>query len=407
MAPVASEITLEGGNLSSNFSAATKPQVAYLVTHLYRQYKHITHRVHFNAEFTGPQLNTIQNLVHFDYTASKDSEQALQLARHSASTLQSLVITFDKAVAISGLFQCADNRYVVYTCLRSLSLCHTPALQSFYDKGSINPLNGCGNKNKLPVFVGATPFPGLSHLCLDIDYPFGDDTLFRGSGDTLEYVNLQLYPMTMGVINKYKLFTRSSHPKLQCIVTRIAHNPSPYKPKLEYSLPANYLIGIGAHARVRRALNIPQCRLTEPLKKDFDGFDCVRVLSIPEFVVGFSEAIVIFGALPNLLDLCTKFPWLAMPPDGIFHRDLRAYKAANRAMISKKRFKTWVFSDSPKCNHHVVVSCLRVMSMVCSVLDCVSPQAGNNNLFMGNMDDSLVLRGLSQHSERMWRVITE
>ncbi|KAJ2743373.1 hypothetical protein GGI19_006707, partial [Coemansia pectinata] len=122
MAPVASEITLEGGNLSSNFSAATKPQVAYLVTHLYRQYKHITHRVHFNAEFTGPQLNTIQGLVHFDYTASKDSEQALQLARHSASTLQSLVITFDKAVAISGLFQCADNRYVVYTCLRSLSL---------------------------------------------------------------------------------------------------------------------------------------------------------------------------------------------------------------------------------------------------------------------------------------------
>ncbi|KAJ2059142.1 hypothetical protein GGI17_004597 [Coemansia sp. S146] len=246
MAPVASEITLEGGSLSSNFSAATKPQVANLVTHLYRQYNHITHCVHFSAEFTGPQLSAIKNLVHFNYTAGMDSEQALQLARHSALTLQSLVITFDKPL---------------------------------YDKGSVNPLNGCGNKNRLPVFVGATPFPGLSRLCLDIDYPFGDDTLFRGSGDILECASLQL--------------------------------------------------------------------------------------------------------------------------------DFRAYKTTNRVMTSKKRFKTWVFSDSPKCNRHVIVSCLIVVAMVCSVLDCVSPQAGNSSLFMGDMDDSLVLHGLSQHLERMWRAITE
>ncbi|KAJ2058486.1 hypothetical protein GGH13_007117 [Coemansia sp. S155-1] len=140
--------------------------------------------------------------------------------------------------------------------------------------------------------------------------------------------------------------------------------------------------------------------------RNFDGFDCVRVLSLPGFSVGFSEAVLLFGAFPNLLDLCTWRPYL-MSSDGIYHRDLRAYKVANRVMTSRNRFKTWVFSDSPKCSRRTLVSCLRVVAMVSSALDCVSPQAGNSDLFMGDMNDSVVFHGLAQHSERYWRVITE
>ncbi|KAJ2426813.1 hypothetical protein GGF41_001915 [Coemansia sp. RSA 2531] len=408
MTPVASEIVLEGGDLSSNFSTATKPQVAYLVAQLYQRYKRVVHHVHFSAEFTGHQLNAIQDLVHFDYTANNDSEQAFQLARQSASTLQSLAITFDKVVTISGLFQGTDNSYIVYTSLRSLSLCHTPALQSLYENGSIHPWTSYGKKERLPMFADVTPFPGLVRLSLDIDYPFGDDILFRGSGATLEYASLQLYPMTRGIIYWYKLFTHSSHPKLQCIITRVAHDPSPCKPSIEHFQGPDYFIGIGSHAQVHRALNIPQCKVSEPYKRNFDGFDCVRVLSLPGFSVGFSEAVLLFGAFPNLLDLYTKCPyWMWRTPDGIYHRDLRAYKVANRVMARRNRFKTWVFSDSPKCDRRTLVSCLRVVAMVSSALDCVSPQAGNSDIFMGDMDDSVVFHGLAQHSERYWRVITE
>ncbi|KAJ2032868.1 hypothetical protein H4S03_006050 [Coemansia sp. S3946] len=406
MAPIASEIVLEGGDLSSNFSTATKPQVANLVAKLYQRYKRVVHHVHFGAEFTSPQLNAIQGLVHFDYTANNDSEQAFQLARQSASTLQSLAITFNKVVTISGLFQGTDNRYVVYTSLRALSLCHTPALQSLYENRSIHPWTSYGKKERLPMFADVTPFPGLVHLSLDIDYPFGDDILFRGSRATLEYASLQLYPMTRGIIYWYKLFTRSSHPKLQCIITRVAHDPSPYQRSVEHSQRPDYFISIGSHAQVHRALNIPQCRVSEPYMRNFDGFDCVRVLSLPGFSVGFSEAVLLFGAFPNLLDLCTWRPYL-MSSDGIYHRDLRAYKVANRVMTSRNRFKTWVFSDSPKCSRRTLVSCLRVVAMVSSALDCVSPQAGNSDLFMGDMNDSVVFHGLAQHSERYWRVITE
>ncbi|KAJ2029398.1 hypothetical protein H4S03_007427 [Coemansia sp. S3946] len=382
MTPVASEIVLEGGDLSSNFSTATKPQVAYLVAQLYQRYKRVVHHVHFSAEFTRHQLNAIQDLVHFDYTANNDSEQAFQLARQSASTLQSLAITFDKVVTISGLFQGTDNSYIVYTSLRSLSLCHTPALQSLYENGSIHPWTSYGKKERLPMFADVTPFPGLVRLSLDIDYPFGDDILFRGSGATLEYASLQLYPMTRGIIYWYKLFTHSSHPKLQCIITRNGEWASRRDAEIRRRIASK------EKKRVRGAVQSTSRRL--------------------ESRFGFSEAVLLFGAFPNLLDLCTKCPyWMWRTPDGIYHRDLRAYKVANMVMASKNRFKTWVFSDSPKCDRRTLVSCLRVVAMVSSALDCVSPQAGNSDIFMGDMNDSVAFHGLAQHSERYWRVITE
>ncbi|KAJ2822649.1 hypothetical protein FBU31_004528 [Coemansia sp. 'formosensis'] len=407
MAPLVSELVLEGSYLSRNYSATAKPQLTNLVTRLYQQYKRIMNHIHYNAEFTGPQLRAIHGLVRFDYTAYTGYSQAFQLARQSALTLQSLGITFGKAVDISGLFRDADDGYIEYTRLQALSLRLTPGLQSTYSKRSKSQWDASGDIGKLPTFTDATPFPVLLRLCLDIEYPFGDDTLFRGNRATLEYLELQLYPVTSGIIDKHRLFTLSSHPKLQCVLTREAYKPKSRKSGTTDFRYLNFLVKIGPRAQVRRILDIPQCSLLPPYDTSSEDFVHVRVLSLPGLRVEFPEVVMIFGSLPSLSDLCTMCPSFDSIPEGVRRDELWAYLVANKYMASEKQFKTWVFSDSQEYTRAHIVSCLRMVAMVCSVLDCISSQAGNCDILEGDMDEILVLQGFKQHAERMWRVISK
>ncbi|KAJ2714027.1 hypothetical protein H4R19_001945 [Coemansia spiralis] len=47
-----------------------------------------------------------------------------------------------------------------------------------------------GRSLEEPLVTAGCPFPALRHLHLDTDYPFSDDTLFRGNHATLEYLHM-------------------------------------------------------------------------------------------------------------------------------------------------------------------------------------------------------------------------
>ncbi|KAJ2100374.1 hypothetical protein GGI09_002305, partial [Coemansia sp. S100] len=219
MAPAASKIKISGYCFKWCLPEPAMPYFIQLVLKLCQSFKHIEYDIRSDYDkLTNQQVDTIRDLVHLDYYINDDKEEALQLARQNAPTLQSLIIYFSSITDISSLIQDSDGSYAEYPCLRTLELHNDSELDRLYSDDVLFSRTEL-NILRLPVFAGAIPFPGLRRLCIQIDYPFGDDTLFRGNSATLEYLDLQLFPAFIDRVNHYKVFTPDSHPKLRYIRT--------------------------------------------------------------------------------------------------------------------------------------------------------------------------------------------
>ncbi|KAJ2257429.1 hypothetical protein GGI13_000909 [Coemansia sp. RSA 455] len=280
MAPAASKIKISGCYFKLYLPEPARPYFIQLVLKLCQSFKHIEYDIRSDYDkFTSQQVDTIRELVHLDYYINDDKEETLQLARQNAPTLQSLIIYFSSITDISSLIQDYDGSYAEYPCLRTLELHNDSELDTLYsDDVSFSRTEL--NISRLPGFAGAIPFPGLRRLCIQIDYPFGDETLFRGNSASLEYLELQLFPALIDRVNHYKVFTPESHPRLWCVkIYQMDDYKLPnFATAEEY---VRFALSVGPHAQVRMIDDLPYNADLIPIPPLFDGFTDIHTLSLP------------------------------------------------------------------------------------------------------------------------------
>ncbi|KAJ2865868.1 hypothetical protein GGH94_001938 [Coemansia aciculifera] len=167
------------------------------------------------------QIDSICNLAHINCSCFDSSDEAVQLARQSSSTLQVLSIKMHMATDIPSLIHDGDGKYAEYPCLHTLKLEYHRALR-------LSPR---------PVFGGVSFPPKPQRLNIKANYPFGEDTLFRGNAATLEYLSMRMDPETVSMFKKYNVFTPTSHPKLQCVEVgdMLDLVPAPFATSVEYT----------------------------------------------------------------------------------------------------------------------------------------------------------------------------
>ncbi|KAJ2860976.1 hypothetical protein GGH94_005187, partial [Coemansia aciculifera] len=155
----------------------------------------------------------------------------------------------------------------------------------------------------------------LRRLRVDIDYPLGDDTLFRGNEATLEQLFMKLYHATVDVITRYKVFGTKTHLKLRYVYISqiydarvgIFANEDAY---LQFAL------NIGPHAQARKIGDLMFLWLDHALPL-FISCPDIKTLSLPDTAMMFWDVINLIKALPYLSDLYTKAPFLRPTPYGI------------------------------------------------------------------------------------------
>ncbi|KAJ2882079.1 hypothetical protein H4R27_003679 [Coemansia aciculifera] len=165
-----------------------------------------------------PCLNAIRRLVYMDDNEFS-FESMVHLARHNAPNLQYLHISLIRYDNVAGLIQNADGSYVQYPCLHTLKL----------------GTRQCTDLSGGPVFPDALPFPYLRYLSLVLASPIGDDTPFRGNAATLEYLDLYLTLNTVAALTENKVFTPTSHPRLQSVRLTWNSNPPETRSDLEFA----------------------------------------------------------------------------------------------------------------------------------------------------------------------------
>ncbi|KAJ2840321.1 hypothetical protein FBU31_000513 [Coemansia sp. 'formosensis'] len=187
MAPLVSSICLEP-NRTYVLNESNNLNLNDLVSQLFRLATRVEYTgVDDSAVPVKLQLQGIRDLVYIKYTITSNDDDVMHLVRQNAPTLQSLDMEYKLDTGLAGLFQNAKGDNVTYPYLHTLKLklCEIP---SFHDR-------------VLSVSRGFVPFPSLRHIRTKGNYPFSDDTLFRGNVGSLESVDMELRTSRVDILS--------------------------------------------------------------------------------------------------------------------------------------------------------------------------------------------------------------
>ncbi|KAJ2059869.1 hypothetical protein GGI17_004142 [Coemansia sp. S146] len=242
---------------------------------------------------------SIRDLVHIDYFMGKYFASMMPLVTRNSRTLQSLVVDIGRA-DVAGLVRGPDGGgYLEYPCMYTLKI------SSYY---YLVP-------QQKATFKDVVPFPQLLRFSV-CAYPFADDVLFRGNAGKLVYLKLRLCLETALMLKKYKVFTPTSHPKLQCVeIYR-----TPFRSPNTFATVAEYMqfvlsIAPGASVRVIPDLGKYTQDLTPALSMLKDH-DYIQVLSLPDMNLSLWDAITLLKLVPLLSDLHTSPMTVGKLPPG-------------------------------------------------------------------------------------------
>ncbi|KAJ2829272.1 hypothetical protein GGI24_002178 [Coemansia furcata] len=234
MAPRINVVKIAVHEYSPYRPQSTIHEFSSLVSQLFLLASRIEYTTHIETTPIELQLDAVNNLECINCSCFDSSDEAVQLARQNAPTLQILIIKMRQVIDVPGLIRDTNGRHVAYTCLHTLEL----ECQRRLDL------------SQRPVFVGTLFFPRLRHMDIKTDYPFGDDTLFRGNAGVLEYLSMELDIETVTMFKEYNVFTPTSHPKLRFVkvgnMQRLV--PTYFATSVEYM---QFVLGIAPGAPTR------------------------------------------------------------------------------------------------------------------------------------------------------------
>ncbi|KAJ2337625.1 hypothetical protein GGH92_007497, partial [Coemansia sp. RSA 2673] len=239
--------------------------IGTLVSQLFQLSSHVMYFHNFGVDVPiRLQLDIIRNLVSLDFMIDSYTCPSIQLVRHNAPTLQSLLLVSDCVADLAGLIQRPDGSYVTYPHLRSLELRD--------DSDDYTP-------ERIAV-KGVVPFPRLQCICLYSCYPFCDDVLFRGNSSTLEHLELFMSDLLVSVIFDHNVFTPTSHPNLRRVVTK--YPPEEYPSQFDTPADAlQFMLSIGSGAPVREVEGDHLSSELVPALLSTLNYASIRALTLP------------------------------------------------------------------------------------------------------------------------------
>ncbi|KAJ2840722.1 hypothetical protein FBU31_000182 [Coemansia sp. 'formosensis'] len=334
-------------------------------------------------------LEPIRDLVRINYFMDTHSADMILLIRRSAQTLQFLDIDV-RNIDVSGCLSDPDGGgYLEFPSMHTLKICTS----------NIEP-------SKKAVFKNFVPFPRLQRLSTTSDYPFGDDVLFRGNANTLEFLELELTHETVSMLREYRVFSPTSPPNLKCVNLRspAPHIPSAFTTGIECM---QFILNIapGAPVRVVPGLSKHREDLTPALSMLRDHA-CIHILSLPFTSLTLIEAIALIRSLPLLSDLYTWDLATGELPQGISIAMLPSYVRATYSPIGK-RFRCWYVNVAlvHEGIYVEIATCMLLIALACPSFNYAAVDREQRESFMMAMDEKINEPEFSQDVPRLRRLL--
>ncbi|KAJ2768710.1 hypothetical protein IWQ56_002837 [Coemansia nantahalensis] len=231
----------------------------------------------------------------------------VQLVHNSAATLRALTVAFNHLADVGLLVADATGAAVAYPALEELRL-------------------SCWYYLEVPLVRPCTthvPFPRLRLLALDMDYPFADDTLFRGNAETLAVLSMNVDANTIAMTRRHRLFDgvarrlgRLQHVRVKNINTSRLKPGAPARQVAEFALR---LAATGAQTLTIEDITMERASVVPLLlggDRSCAQLDSLQVLAIPDAALTLVHIAALLARLPQLVELRCHFAGLGLDPHG-------------------------------------------------------------------------------------------
>ncbi|KAJ2064609.1 hypothetical protein GGI17_000936 [Coemansia sp. S146] len=336
-------------------------------------------------------LEPIRDLVHIEYFMDEFFMDVMPLITRNARTLQFLDINVSGADVNAFVRDPDGGGYLEYPHM------HTLKIRSICDRVP----------SQEAIFKDVVPFPRLLRLSVRPS-PHADDVLFRGNAGTLEYLEVRLIPETVSMLRKYKVFTPTSHPKLQCVEI----HQTPARLRNTFATVAEYMqfvLSIAPEASVQVTHGLdkhPKDRsLALSMLKDHD---CIQALSLPGTTLTLWEAISLVKSLPLLSDLHVPSLTVGELPQGVSMATFPGYVRATFAPMGK-RFRCWHTHTyrSRKVDYIEIATCMLLLALICPNFDYAAIDKRHREPFMKAMQEKINEPEFSQNAPRLERLLLD
>ncbi|KAJ2457719.1 hypothetical protein GGF42_002507 [Coemansia sp. RSA 2424] len=334
-------------------------------------------------------LEPVDSLVRLVCHERNGQDAFLPLTRRSAQTLQMLDLDVGNMPGISGLIRDPDSGgYVEYSRLQQLKIHVYP------DSAAPQKL----------VFDDAVPFPSLRRLYIDQGCPFDDDVLFRGNSSSLEFFSVALLPATVTILQRYNVFTPTSHPKLQCVEVQ-----SPLQETINLFSSATaymqFVLSIAPKSSVRRICDLSAFGgALQPALTLLGNHTTIQVLYITTVPLSIWDAFDLIKSLPLLSDLYATTPTLGELPQGINMTELSEYVRSAYAPMGI-RFRCWHIGYDDFDNYQELATCMLLLALACPNFDYAAVNHSNRKPFMNAARDKIAEPGFSKYAPRLQRLL--
>ncbi|KAJ2577503.1 hypothetical protein GGH95_003516, partial [Coemansia sp. RSA 1836] len=160
-----------------------------------------------------------------------------------------------------------------------------------------------------PSFGSFVAFPALRHVDIRSEYPFGDDTLFRGNAAMLESLKMLMEADTAMMLRERRVFTHASHPRLRSVAID-GPDISMLNLFATYSNFIQFVLSIGPGAAVR-VLHPMALEQDIPRALQLLGeHTSIQVLSMDGAALTVLDVVALIKSLPLLSDLRLGVPKL-------------------------------------------------------------------------------------------------
>ncbi|KAJ1719188.1 hypothetical protein LPJ53_006004 [Coemansia erecta] len=259
------------------------------------------------VEFVEP--GAFNTLTHLAFGGDIDDDRIVSLVHENAQTLQILEMMHILNGDVAELLQSSDGGEQVFPVLRKLHLRRQPEGQT-------------------PRRVESTEtavFPSLKWLCIDMEYPFVDDTFFRGNAESLEYLEMQIDQPCLDVLADTGVFSDKRRQKLEHLLLHPAQSNGADVVLPELHIPT-FLNGM---AQRPYRLCIEGFDVREELMRSLCQTPSVknlRVVNMFSTKFTLSEVVAVLGQLPLVSELGLQHAaGLGADFDGIAIEDLPLY----------------------------------------------------------------------------------
>ncbi|KAJ2261400.1 hypothetical protein GGI01_002310 [Coemansia sp. RSA 376] len=329
------------------------------------------------------------HLTHIDYALDMGREQCFQLARQCAPMLQSLrlwsnVHKYEEYLDLSRLIRGDDGNCVVYSHLQKLILDNDLTML------------------QRPVLGTFVAFPALRHLSIRNEYPFGDDTLFRGNAETLEYLRMHIHMSTSMILRELKVFTPFSHPKLRYVVTP-GHSGFSANPVAANAEFLRFVLGIGTNVSVRVIDGVSHNQNIPSLLQKLGEQQSLQILTLNGLRFSLLDIISLIKSLPLLSDLRTGLPKLDSHLAGVPKAQLIETLCNSHAPMGR-RLRLWGIGVRSQPMEEAA-ECTMLLALLCPSLDRVDIPSGQVEAYEVCVRDRIATPPFNQHEQRLQRLL--